>query len=120
VLLQCFHHNKIMAFQLSGNAHVITTWSTLAFAVTAIWWAFGFAGQVDENTQGIRIATIRNISQELRYMETERTKMEIFEQQNGVTVLSTRLMETFDKDISKLERERDCLKDGKDAKLCNE
>jgi hypothetical protein len=109
-----------MAFNLSGGAHVVTTWSALGGCVFALWYAFGFAGQVEENTQGIRVATIRNISQELRYMETEKSKMEIFEQQNGITVLSTQLKKTFDVDIKKLERERDCLKAGTDAKLCDE
>ena len=109
-----------MAFNLSGNAHVATTWSALFGAAAVMWWAFGFAGQVEENTQGIRIATIRNISQELRYMETEKMKMEIYEQQNGITVLSTQLQKTFDVDIKKLERERDCLKAGTDTKLCDE
>jgi hypothetical protein len=109
-----------MAFNLSGNAHVVTTWSALAGCVVALWWAFGFAGQVEQNTQGLKSAQIRDIAQSIRYLETEASKMEIYEQRNGVTVLSTQLRKGFGTDIKKLERERDCLKAGNDAKLCDE
>ena len=109
-----------MAFNLSGNAHVITTWSTLVAMVGVVWWAFGFASQVDQNTSGIRVATIRNISQELRYLETEKQKMMLYEQQNGKSELSDQILNEFAKDIKKLERERVCLKDGKDAHICGE
>ena len=109
-----------MAFNLSGNAHVITTWSTLVGAVRVMWWAFGFASQVEENTHGIRVATIRNISQELRYLNTEQQKMLLYEQQNGKTALSHQILAEFEKNISKLTRERTCLKEGKDAHICGE
>lgn len=110
-----------MALELKSNAHVITTWSTLVACGGVIWWAFGFAAQVDDNTESIRSAHIRSISQELRYLETEKSKMELYEQQNGITALSTQIKTNFDKDITKLERERSCLKDlSKSAKLCDE
>ena len=109
-----------MAFNLSGNAHVITTWSTLVMMVSVVWWAFGFASQVEDNTQGIRVATIRNISQELRYLTTEQQKMMLYEQQNGKSVLSDQILNEFKKDINKLERERNCLKEGKDGHICGE
>ena len=85
-----------------------------------MWWIFGFAAQVQDNAQGIRVATIRNISQELRYLETEKSKMQLFEQSNGKTPLSDQILSGFDSDIKKLERERDCLKEGKDAQICGE
>ena len=105
---------------LSSNADVVTTWTTLIAMVGGIWWAFGFASQVELNTQGIRVATIRNISQELRYLSTEKQKMILYEQQNGKSVLSSQILTEFDKDIKKLERERDCLKEDKDPHICSE
>ena len=108
------------ALDISSNAHVVTTWTTLVAMIAGIWWAFGFASQVDLNTKGIRVATIRNISQELRYLSTEKQKMLLYQQENGVSVLSSQILTEFDKDIKKLERERDCLKEDKDPHICSE
>lgn len=105
---------------IKGNINITITWAVLTGLVGAMWWVFGFTSQVDENTQDIRVATIRNISQELRYLETEKSKMMLYEQSNGKTPLSDQILSGFKSDIEKLERERDCLKDGKDAKLCGE
>ena len=109
-----------MAIDFKGNVNVVLTWSTLVGLIGAMWWAFGFASQVDQNTSGIRVATIRNISQELRYLETEKQKMMLYEQQNGKSVLSDQILNEFKKDINKLERERNCLKEGKDGHICGE
>jgi hypothetical protein len=109
-----------MALDLKGNINLTLTWATLAGLVGAMWWVFGFTAQVEDNTQGLRVATIRNISQELRYLETEKQKMILYEQEKGKSPLSTQILTGFNTDIKKLERERDCLKDGKDAKICGE
>lgn len=105
---------------IKGTINIALTWSTLAGLVAAMWWVFGFTAQVEENEQGIRVATIRNISQELRYLETEKSKMKLYEQSNGKSELSEQILSGFDSDIKKLERERQCLKDGKDALICGE
>ena len=109
-----------MSVDIKGKINVALTWSTLVGLIGAMWWVFGFTSQVENNTQGIRVATIRNISQELRYLDTEKNKMLLYEQANGKTSLSNQILSGFDRDIKKLERERDCLQDGKAALICGE
>jgi len=109
-----------MAFELNQNAHVITTWSTLIALAGVLWYGFGFTSQVEDNTNRIRAGEIRDVSQEIRYLEVEAQKMELYEQQNGATPLSRQLRANFDHDIKKLERKRTCLKADKPVHLCEE
>ena len=109
-----------MAFELKQGAHVVTTWSALIACAGALWWSFGFTAQVEDNTQRIRSAEIRDVSQEVRYLEVENRKMDLYEKENGISVLSTQIKHDFTKEIEKLERKRECLKDDKPAHLCEE
>ena len=46
--------------------------------------------------------------------------MDLYEKENGISVLSTQIKHDFTKEIEKLERKRECLKDDKPAHLCEE
>jgi hypothetical protein len=109
-----------MAFQLKETAHVVTTWSTLVALAGVLWWSFGFAGQVEENTHRIQAGEIRDVSQSIRYLQVEAQKMNLYEQVNGPSILSTQIKSGFEQDILKLERKRTCLKADKPAHLCDE
>ena len=109
-----------MAIQLKESAHVVTTWSSLIMLAGALWWSFGFTAQVDDNTHRIQAAEIRDVSQSIRYLEVENQKMDLYEQENGPSVLSLKIKADFKRDIEKLERKRTCLKADKPIHLCDE
>jgi hypothetical protein len=109
-----------MAFELKQGAHVATTWSALFACAVALWWSFGFTAPVDDLEQRVKAAEIRDVSQELRYLYSEKKKMDLFEQQNGITVLSTQIKDGYKTNIDTLERKRKCLKEDKASHLCDE
>ena len=109
-----------MAFELKQSAHVVTTWSALMALAGALWWTFGFTAQVEDNSNRIQAAEIRDVSQSILYLEVEAQKMVLYERENGASVLSTQIKDDFTKRIEKLERKRVCLKADKPLHLCDE
>jgi hypothetical protein len=109
-----------MAFELKENAHVVTTWSALFACAGALWWSFGFAAEVEDMKHRLQAGEIREVSRDIKYLEIEAQKMNLYEQQNGPSILSSQIKTGFEQDIKKLERKRTCLKDDKPAHLCDE